>query len=326
MIGSMAAPAAEPETMRAVLLREFGGPEVLRRRAGAGAAADPDRGPGAGRGRRRQPGRLQDADGPRDGAGAGRAADLPRLGRRRRRHRDRAGGDPLRGRRRGLRDAVVPAPGRRLRRVRDRALAPLRAEAARALDRGGRGAAAGGADRLAGRRRHGPRAGGRRRPRPRRRRRRRPPGGADRAGARGAGVRDRAPRAGRVAGRARGRAGDRLPRGRLRRAARRTRRGDRLPRLARRAPRSACCGRAGSSSRCRAASAATWSSRPSARGLRATGFLVEPDPVGLAGITALVEAGELQVQVDRVFALERAADAHRLAESSHGGGKIALRV
>ncbi len=62
------------------------------------------------------------------------------------------------------------------------------------------------------------------------------------------------------------------------------------------------------------------------RGLRATGFLVEPDPVGLAGLTALVEAGELQVHVDRVFALEQADEAHRLAESSHGGGKIALRV
>ncbi len=62
------------------------------------------------------------------------------------------------------------------------------------------------------------------------------------------------------------------------------------------------------------------------RGRRATGFLVEPDPVGLAGITALVESGRLEVHVDRVFALEEAAAAHRLAEASHGGGKIALRV
>jgi NADPH:quinone reductase-like Zn-dependent oxidoreductase len=62
------------------------------------------------------------------------------------------------------------------------------------------------------------------------------------------------------------------------------------------------------------------------RSLRATGFLVEPDPVGVNGITSLVEAGRLQVHVDRAFALEQAADAHRLAESSHGGGKIVLRV
>lgn len=59
---------------------------------------------------------------------------------------------------------------------------------------------------------------------------------------------------------------------------------------------------------------------------RATGFLVEPDPVGLAGISALVESGHLQVHVDRVFDLEQAAEAHRVAEAGHGGGKIVLRV
>ncbi|HET7444435.1 MAG TPA: NADP-dependent oxidoreductase [Solirubrobacterales bacterium] len=59
---------------------------------------------------------------------------------------------------------------------------------------------------------------------------------------------------------------------------------------------------------------------------RATGFLVEPDPVGLAGLTALIESGHLQVEVGHVFDLEQAADAHRLAEESHGAGKIVLRV
>jgi NADPH:quinone reductase-like Zn-dependent oxidoreductase len=59
---------------------------------------------------------------------------------------------------------------------------------------------------------------------------------------------------------------------------------------------------------------------------RATGFLVEPDPVGLAGLSHLVETGQLQVKVDRVFDLEQAADAHRLAEAGHSGGKIVLRV
>jgi NADPH:quinone reductase-like Zn-dependent oxidoreductase len=59
---------------------------------------------------------------------------------------------------------------------------------------------------------------------------------------------------------------------------------------------------------------------------RAGGFLVEPDPVGLAGISALIEAGGLQVHVDRVFDLEQAAEAHRVAEAGHGGGKIVLRV
>jgi NADPH:quinone reductase-like Zn-dependent oxidoreductase len=61
-------------------------------------------------------------------------------------------------------------------------------------------------------------------------------------------------------------------------------------------------------------------------GRRASGFLVEPDPVGLAGLEALVEAGRLQVHVAKAFALEDAADAHRVAEDHHGGGKIVLRV
>jgi NADPH:quinone reductase-like Zn-dependent oxidoreductase len=59
---------------------------------------------------------------------------------------------------------------------------------------------------------------------------------------------------------------------------------------------------------------------------RATGFLVEPDPVGLAGLSHLVENGQLQVRVDRVFDLDQAAAAHRLAEAGHSGGKIVLRV
>jgi NADPH:quinone reductase-like Zn-dependent oxidoreductase len=59
---------------------------------------------------------------------------------------------------------------------------------------------------------------------------------------------------------------------------------------------------------------------------RATGFLVEPDPVGLAGLSHLIEAGHLQVKIDRVFDLEDAAEAHRFAEASHSGGKIVLRV
>jgi NADPH:quinone reductase-like Zn-dependent oxidoreductase len=59
---------------------------------------------------------------------------------------------------------------------------------------------------------------------------------------------------------------------------------------------------------------------------RATGFLVEPDPVGLAGLCHLVEAGHLQVKIDRAFDLEYAAEAHHLAEAGHSGGKIVLRV
>jgi NADPH:quinone reductase-like Zn-dependent oxidoreductase len=59
---------------------------------------------------------------------------------------------------------------------------------------------------------------------------------------------------------------------------------------------------------------------------RATGILVEPDPVGLAGLCDLIERGKLEIEVAEVLDLEQAADAHRLAEASHGAGKIVLRV
>jgi NADPH:quinone reductase-like Zn-dependent oxidoreductase len=59
---------------------------------------------------------------------------------------------------------------------------------------------------------------------------------------------------------------------------------------------------------------------------RATGILVEPDPVGLAGLCDLIEQGKLDVEVCQAFDLEQAADAHRHAEAGHGAGKIVLRV
>jgi len=59
---------------------------------------------------------------------------------------------------------------------------------------------------------------------------------------------------------------------------------------------------------------------------RVTSFLVEPDPVGLAGLEALLEIGKLQVHVDEVFGLEQAAEARRRAEDHHCGGKVVLRV
>lgn len=59
---------------------------------------------------------------------------------------------------------------------------------------------------------------------------------------------------------------------------------------------------------------------------RATGILVEPDPVGLAGLCDLIERGRLEIEVDEVFDFEQAADAHRHAEAGHGAGKIVLLV
>ena len=59
---------------------------------------------------------------------------------------------------------------------------------------------------------------------------------------------------------------------------------------------------------------------------RATGFLVEPDPVGLDGLSHLIENGELQVKVDRAFDLDEVVAAHHAAAEHHGGGKIVLRL
>lgn len=72
--------------------------------------------------------------------------------------------------------------------------------------------------------------------------------------------------------------------------------------------------------------AADLSEKAAEQSKRATGFLVEPDPVGLAGLCDLIEQGKLAVKVDRVFDLAEAPAAHRAAEDHHGGGKLVLRV
>lgn len=72
--------------------------------------------------------------------------------------------------------------------------------------------------------------------------------------------------------------------------------------------------------------AADLAEQAAAQSKRATGFLVEPDPVGLAGLCDLIERGRLEVKVDRVFDLAEAPAAHAAAEDHHGGGKIVIRV
>ena len=58
-----------------------------------------------------------------------------------------------------------------------------------------------------------------------------------------------------------------------------------------------------------------------------TGFtLVEPDRLALTAIVELIERGELRVEIDSVFPLEQAADAHRRGETNRASGKIVLRV
>ncbi|GAA4594280.1 NADP-dependent oxidoreductase [Planotetraspora phitsanulokensis] len=61
-------------------------------------------------------------------------------------------------------------------------------------------------------------------------------------------------------------------------------------------------------------------------GVRATGFLVEPDAEGLAGLVGLYESGRLKVLVSKRFPLSEAAAAHEAAEHDHSIGKIILTV
>ncbi|MFK4084736.1 NADP-dependent oxidoreductase [Kribbella sp. NPDC020789] len=62
------------------------------------------------------------------------------------------------------------------------------------------------------------------------------------------------------------------------------------------------------------------------RGLRAEFTLVEPDRLALTAITDLVDQGRLRVELDSVFPLAEAADAHRRGETNQASGKIVLRV
>lgn len=53
---------------------------------------------------------------------------------------------------------------------------------------------------------------------------------------------------------------------------------------------------------------------------------VKPSTADLTVLAGLVDAGRLRVQVDRVFPLAQAADAHRLVEAGHVRGKVVLEI
>lgn len=55
-------------------------------------------------------------------------------------------------------------------------------------------------------------------------------------------------------------------------------------------------------------------------------WFVEPDSRELAEMAKLFDAGKLKVEIDSVFPLEQAAEAHRKSESGHAHGKIVLDV
>ncbi|GGJ58073.1 NADP-dependent oxidoreductase [Streptomyces brasiliensis] len=61
-------------------------------------------------------------------------------------------------------------------------------------------------------------------------------------------------------------------------------------------------------------------------GVRTTPFLVEPDSAALTTIAGLVDSGEVRIEVERTFALEEAAEAHRLGETNRTRGKLVLTV
>jgi NADPH:quinone reductase-like Zn-dependent oxidoreductase len=61
-----------------------------------------------------------------------------------------------------------------------------------------------------------------------------------------------------------------------------------------------------------------------AAGVRAKPFLVEPDGPALGEIAALVEAGEVRIEVEQVFPLAEAAAAHRQLATGRTRGKLVL--
>jgi NADPH:quinone reductase-like Zn-dependent oxidoreductase len=62
------------------------------------------------------------------------------------------------------------------------------------------------------------------------------------------------------------------------------------------------------------------------RGVRLVSFLVEPDHAGLEGLSALVDAGRLRVEIDTALPLAEAAKAHQISETGRTRGKIVLTV
>ncbi|MFJ4191958.1 NADP-dependent oxidoreductase [Kitasatospora sp. NPDC089509] len=63
-----------------------------------------------------------------------------------------------------------------------------------------------------------------------------------------------------------------------------------------------------------------------AAGVRVTPFLVEPDGAALTTIAGLIDEGEVVVEVERTFPLERVAEAHAHGETGRVRGKLALTV
>jgi NADPH:quinone reductase-like Zn-dependent oxidoreductase len=59
-------------------------------------------------------------------------------------------------------------------------------------------------------------------------------------------------------------------------------------------------------------------------GVRFAGIMVEPDHVALEALTELVDSGRLTVHLERAFAFDDIAQAHRLVEGGHMTGKVVV--
>ncbi|GAA4677404.1 NADP-dependent oxidoreductase [Frondihabitans cladoniiphilus] len=61
-------------------------------------------------------------------------------------------------------------------------------------------------------------------------------------------------------------------------------------------------------------------------GMRYTGYAVAPDATVLAVLSRLIDSGDINVYVDDVYDLEDVADAHSLLAQGHTRGKLVLKV
>ncbi|MFD0204353.1 MULTISPECIES: NADP-dependent oxidoreductase [Saccharothrix] len=66
--------------------------------------------------------------------------------------------------------------------------------------------------------------------------------------------------------------------------------------------------------------------RAQERGVRAGSYLVEPDGHSLTRIAQLIDSGAVTVEVEDVFDLEKAAEAHRRGQEGRTRGKLVLHV
>lgn len=63
-----------------------------------------------------------------------------------------------------------------------------------------------------------------------------------------------------------------------------------------------------------------------ARGVRATAFLVEPDGPALTTIANLIDSGDVTVEVEETFPLDQVREAHTRGETGRTRGKLVLTV